>query len=615
MSWQDLVAYYAGVDLQDLFIELGIQVLRENQVNLKIASLSQWILESGRGTSGLAQQYFNFAGLKWRDEMQGFATKQWYKAHDGGEYYCHFSTVEAFVKGYWKFITRAPYQGWEKHSSSSHEYIWFIGEIYAPQQNYRNKVSALFPEAQSLLNISGSSIASRGSNKVVKPQVTWNASPNFTSGRGADIDTIFIHNTYGSFGGAISWFQQKQSQVSAHYVISRQGEIVQMVKDEDTAWHAGNRHHNHRSIGIEHEATETERGMTAAMELASIALCRWLMAKYEIPVAKVLPHRSDWGGSFNTSCPHLIFATNEEFIAWREQLKEEVFTMAGKSELTKTATWLELFRVEGQDPILAAWSGSDPHPVAAIATNHTTDLIQFLKEHSRAGTFLVAPVDKPPPNLVDTLPVAPAKSDKLPADNLDLAKALQGFSEAIVEAVQRQINRISKYSENFDLNVKTRYFSQRDNYTMPHRTCNSSANACYLDWLKRSTGQSGLKGDNEYLKVVLSYGDTIYHQHQTKAIRKYGFDTKWMTDRDYVFVQGLIRVGFPVVVNILHRGSTSAPRGGHVITLIGQKGADLICHDPYGTLESGYSDTNGSYSKISEREFKIRWQGGYRTLA
>ncbi|NEP57688.1 MAG: hypothetical protein F6K31_11790 [Symploca sp. SIO2G7] len=613
MNWQQLTIYYKNIDLQSLFIELDIQVLRENQIHLKIASLSQWILESGRGTSGLAQQYLNFAGLKWRDEMRGYATKQWYEAHDGGEYYCRFSSVEAFVKGYWKFITRAPYTSWENHTSSPEEYIEFIGEIYAPQQNYINKVSALFPEAQSLLNTSGSSVFSEEEG-IARPTIAWNPSPNYTSGRNTDIDTIFIHNTYGSFGGTISWFQQKRSKVSAHYVISRQGKILQMVKDEDTAWHAGSRGQNHRSIGIEHEATETERGMTPAMEKASLSLCRWLMEKYEISVGKVLPHRSDWGGSFNTSCPNLIFATNEEFIAWRDQLKEEVFTMEGNSELTKTATWLELFRVEGQDPILAAWSGSDPHPVAAIATNHTTDLIQFLKEHNQAGTFLVASVDKPPPR-IDTFSVTPAKSNKLPADNLDLAKALQGFSEPIVEAVQRQINRISKYSENVDLNVKTRYFSQRDNYTMPHRTCNSSANACYLDWLKRATSQPGLSGDNEYLKVVLSYGDTIYHQNQTKAIRKYGFETKWMTDRDYPFVQALIRVGFPVVVNILHRGSTSAPRGGHVITLIGQKGADLICHDPYGTLESGYSDTNGSYSKISEREFKIRWQGGYRTLA
>jgi len=40
---------------------------------LRMVTLAQWILESGRGTSRLATEYGNFAGLKWRPEMQGFA--------------------------------------------------------------------------------------------------------------------------------------------------------------------------------------------------------------------------------------------------------------------------------------------------------------------------------------------------------------------------------------------------------------------------------------------------------------------------------------------------------------------------------------------------------------
>lgn len=186
-------------------------------------------------------------------------------------------------------------------------------------------------------------------------------------------------------------------------------------------------------------------------------------------------------------------------------------------------------------------------------------------------------------------------------------------------AVERQFERIKKYfgDNPIKLNVGTNYYSQRDNYTMSHRTCNSSANAMYVDWLLRVTGRNpkGLGGDDGYLKKVLDIGDTIYHHVQTQAIQKYGFDTKWMTDGDYPFIEDLICEGFPVVVNILHRGSTCAPRGGHIVLLIGNKSGSFIAHDPYGTLNSNYSNQHGKFSKIDEEEFKIRWQGGYRILA
>lgn len=185
-------------------------------------------------------------------------------------------------------------------------------------------------------------------------------------------------------------------------------------------------------------------------------------------------------------------------------------------------------------------------------------------------------------------------------------------------AVKRQFDRLSKYLDKgriLDIDVSTNYYSQRDNYTMSHRTCNSSSNAMYLDWLMAVTKGKRLGGDDGYLKTVLSHGDTIYHGVQTQALRDYGYNTKWMTDADYPFVEDLLTEGFPVVANILHRGSQCAPRGGHIIMLIGKKSGRLIAHDPYGTLCSNYGNTDGKFSQIKESEFKIRWQGGYRILA
>ena len=65
-------------------------------------------------------------------------------------------------------------------------------------------------------------------------------SPNFDSGRsGHKPEAIIIHKTEGSFSSAIGWFQNEDARVSAHYVIDLDGDIAQMVDENDTAWHAG----------------------------------------------------------------------------------------------------------------------------------------------------------------------------------------------------------------------------------------------------------------------------------------------------------------------------------------------------------------------------------------
>ena len=77
---------------------------------------------------------------------------------------------------------------------------------------------------------------------VEVPKFTWvGPTDNRYRGRfGHKIEMIVIHYTAsGSGRGTISWFKNPQSKVSAHYIIDRDGRIFQLVKDEDTAWHAG----------------------------------------------------------------------------------------------------------------------------------------------------------------------------------------------------------------------------------------------------------------------------------------------------------------------------------------------------------------------------------------
>src|SRR3954453_17368269 len=67
------------------------------------------------------------------------------------------------------------------------------------------------------------------------------------------IDGIVIHDTEGRFIGSGRFLERAPTRGSAHFVVSRRGQIVQLVPVGDVSWHAGNRSWNLHSIGIEHE--------------------------------------------------------------------------------------------------------------------------------------------------------------------------------------------------------------------------------------------------------------------------------------------------------------------------------------------------------------------------
>jgi N-acetyl-anhydromuramyl-L-alanine amidase AmpD len=117
------------------------------------------------------------------------------------------------------------------------------------------------------------------------PSALWvPADPNnFTKGRSAPIDKVIIHVTQGSYSGSVSWFQDPTAEVSAHYVIrSSDGQITQMVRDSDTAYHA--RGSNASALGIEHEGfIDDPSWFTDTMYRSSAALTGALCDRYGIP--------------------------------------------------------------------------------------------------------------------------------------------------------------------------------------------------------------------------------------------------------------------------------------------------------------------------------------------
>ncbi|MDT0377811.1 N-acetylmuramoyl-L-alanine amidase [Streptomyces sp. DSM 42041] len=140
------------------------------------------------------------------------------------------------------------------------------------------------------------------------PPAHWVAasSSNYSSGRSSAITHIVVHVTQGSYGGTISWFQNPSAQVSAHYVIrSSDGDVTQMVRDGDTAWHA--RSGNPYSVGIEHEGyVDDPSWFTDAMYRSSAALTKHLADRYGIPKdrAHIVGHHEVPGNDHTDPGPH-----------------------------------------------------------------------------------------------------------------------------------------------------------------------------------------------------------------------------------------------------------------------------------------------------------------------
>ena len=99
--------------------------------------------------------------------------------------------------------------------------------------------------------------------------------------QGYPVDMIVIHDIEGSTASAITAFQDPARHGSAHYVISYQGKVYQMVLESNIAWHAGNWDYNTRSIGIEHEGYAWTPGLyrlaeyRASAHVAASICSRW----------------------------------------------------------------------------------------------------------------------------------------------------------------------------------------------------------------------------------------------------------------------------------------------------------------------------------------------------
>ena len=124
-------------------------------------------------------------------------------------------------------------------------------------------------------------------------------SPNFNE-RSLPISMVVLHYTeMKPVETALERLCDPDASVSAHYLITEEGEVVRLVPEEKRAWHAGlsywrgHKDVNSASIGIELDHPGHELGYREFSEAqidALIPLLHRIVQQYDIPRANVVAH-------------------------------------------------------------------------------------------------------------------------------------------------------------------------------------------------------------------------------------------------------------------------------------------------------------------------------------
>lgn len=196
---------------------------------------------------------------------------------------------------------------------------------------------------------------------------------NHYAGRdGNAIRYIVLHYTANNGDTAqnnADYFAGANRRASAHYFVD-ENEVVQSVRDTDAAWHCGGSiesdHHplhgictNRNSLGVEmcSDIVGGKYVITAQTVDLAVQLVRQLMAKYRIPIARVVRHYDVTG----KDCPEpwvrdeSLWRKFKARLTVKDPIEEEIKAMTDK----EFAQYVDRY--------LAAKANQRPHPYAAEA--------------------------------------------------------------------------------------------------------------------------------------------------------------------------------------------------------------------------------------------------------
>jgi len=320
------------------------------------AIIAQACLESAYGTSSKAKHH-NYFGLKYRanrvtcndgtfvdGSSEQLANGTYVKITDQ---WFAFSSMEAGVEGYLQFISISNYNS-ARNQTDPRRYLLALKEAgYATSQAYVDNVMAVI-ERYNLTKYDSKTVdVQKGAVKVIqKPNITRKISSyNHESRSGQAIKYIVLHytgNITDSAKANANYFYNGHRGASAHYFVDDTS-IWQSVEDTNAAWHVGKNYGsnnlfgkctNKNSIGI--EMCSTKGVIPTATQNNAIALTRYLMALYAVPLDNVVRHYD----VCSKKCPGWSGWIPPDEAKWRifKQLVNEVESVKASTTTSTTTT-------------------------------------------------------------------------------------------------------------------------------------------------------------------------------------------------------------------------------------------------------------------------------------
>ena len=100
-----------NIILLGVYLHYYILLQKPEYVHLETTILAQWMLESNYGKSELSSRYFNYSGLKYRHEVQGYMKIIYTDSVGEVDQYFALPTPTGFCKLYFSFLERKRYHG------------------------------------------------------------------------------------------------------------------------------------------------------------------------------------------------------------------------------------------------------------------------------------------------------------------------------------------------------------------------------------------------------------------------------------------------------------------------------------------------------------------------
>jgi N-acetyl-anhydromuramyl-L-alanine amidase AmpD len=164
------------------------------------------------------------------------------------------------------------------------------------------------------------------------PGVVWIPahSDRYTVKASRKIDAIVLHATDGMavdarvtarnvFSSPKEWAAGAWRQQSAHYIVGRDGTVVQSVLHKDIAWHANAE--SLTTIGIEHNARDPgDKTLTGIQYWRSAELVVWLGQMLALPMDRwyIWGHSEIDPGTSHSGCPQRVLDWDTYMLAIAE---------------------------------------------------------------------------------------------------------------------------------------------------------------------------------------------------------------------------------------------------------------------------------------------------------